>query len=215
MNALTYPVVQERLCAFILALKDVGAAPGDVRRALQQALKGEPDYLAHAVTDMLYVGVEQLIAECVPGGSNCDPQQVADSLREWVHQQEIVSGASALTAAEILAERLRQIGVEGWTPEHDDEHALGELAVAAAAYADPRARPRTASGACYVPMVWPRSWDLAWWRPQDQRRNLVKAGALILAEIDRLDRAATRAHSGSTTDPPAPGTGAYDGPFAD
>ena len=34
---------------------------------------------------------------------------------------------------------------------------------------------------------WP--FTLAWWKPvQDNRRNLIKAGALILAELERLDR---------------------------
>lgn len=28
--------------------------------------------------------VEQMILDCVPGGSICDPQQVADNLRAWV-----------------------------------------------------------------------------------------------------------------------------------
>lgn len=35
--------------------------------------------------------------------------------------------------------------------------------------------------------VWP--WDESWWKPTNRRRDLVKAGALILAEIERLDRA--------------------------
>lgn len=37
------------------------------------------------------------------------------------------------------------------------------------------------------PRCWP--WHIDWWKPSDPRRNLVKAGALILAEIERLDRA--------------------------
>jgi hypothetical protein len=36
---------------------------------------------------------------------------------------------------EIARERERQLTAEGWSPEHDDEHANGELARAAAAYA--------------------------------------------------------------------------------
>lgn len=57
------------------------------------------------------------------------------------------------------------------------------MAVAAACYImaddDPRAD---------VPELWP--WPSEWWKPTDVRRDLVKAGALILAEIERLDRAA-------------------------
>lgn len=34
---------------------------------------------------------------------------------------------------------------------------------------------------------WP--WSRAWWKPASRRRCLIKAGALILAEIERIDRA--------------------------
>jgi len=40
----------------------------------------------------------------------------------------------------------------------------------------------------HVCFVW--TWERAWWKPTTRRRDLVKAGALILAEIERLDRAA-------------------------
>ena len=88
-------------------------------------------------------------------------------------------------ARDVLTERQRQISVEGWTPEHDDKERLpDELALAAASYvcADEQNAP---------PAIWP--WDWSWWKPSDRRRNLVKSGALILAEIERLDRAAARA----------------------
>ncbi len=89
-------------------------------------------------------------------------------------------------AQDILAERQRQISAEGWAPEHDDEHSGGEMAVAAASYAMPIAANTDYND--HPPFYWP--WDLAWWKPGSYRRNLVKAGALILAEIERLDRAA-------------------------
>lgn len=84
---------------------------------------------------------------------------------------------------EIARERERQISAEGWTPEHDDEHTDGHMALAAACYA----LQSTHVGAT---RLWP--WDRAWWKPKDERRNLVKAAALIVAEIERLDRAAAR-----------------------
>lgn len=90
-------------------------------------------------------------------------------------------------AIEVLAERRRQIEKEGWTPEHDDEHAGGSMAAAAgcyALYAD--AYPNTGQ----PPASWP--WVAECWNPKDRRRNLVRAGALILAEIERLDRLAAR-----------------------
>jgi hypothetical protein len=88
----------------------------------------------------------------------------------------------------IQAERRRQVNVEGWTPEHDDTHANGELADAAACYAIVP-RPLVAGTmASIFERLWP--WSREWWKPADRRRNLIKAGALIVAEIERLDRAA-------------------------
>lgn len=96
-------------------------------------------------------------------------------------------------AHDVLAERRRQIEAEGWTPEHDDEHGLGELARAAACYALHAASQASEHPGISLSLessalgVWP--WDQSWHKPGDQRRNLVKAGALILAELERLDRA--------------------------
>lgn len=98
---------------------------------------------------------------------------------------------------DVMNERDRQWNQEGWTPEHDDQHANGELALAAGSYCESAARPnlfRKVPGAAYtVPRLWPREWTLAWWKPKDPRADLVRAGALILAEIERLDRAEARA----------------------
>lgn len=92
----------------------------------------------------------------------------------------------------IAAERARQISVEGWTAEHDDNHSRQELALAAATYATPspcrRIGPAAMMQAHCVPDTWP--WSAQWWKPKhdDRVRELVKAGALIVAEIDRLQR---------------------------
>ena len=91
----------------------------------------------------------------------------------------------------IAAERKRQIDVEGWTPEHDAEHTNGALADAAACYVSVARQQVRGVGyggngePTYPRAVWP--WDAEWWKPSDDPvRNLVKAGALIAAEIDRL-----------------------------
>jgi hypothetical protein len=88
-------------------------------------------------------------------------------------------------ARDVLAERCRQVEQEGWTPEHDDAHAEGQMAGAAACYAVADIT-HWARGEV-IKTMWP--WALEWWKPMDRRRNLVKAGALILADIERLDRA--------------------------
>lgn len=94
---------------------------------------------------------------------------------------------------DVMDERGRQMAVEGRTPEHDDCYLMAELAQAAACYAisgTPADEARYIHGRLkyHRDLFWPFSRD--WWKPTDRRRNLVKAGALILAEIERLDRAA-------------------------
>ncbi|EHB0521564.1 ead/Ea22-like family protein [Escherichia coli] len=84
---------------------------------------------------------------------------------------------------DVIAERQRQQSVEGWMPEHDDEHCNGELAMAAVCYINETGTVNRNGG---KPWGWP--WDASWWKPNARRRNLVKAGALILAEIERIDR---------------------------
>lgn len=84
----------------------------------------------------------------------------------------------------IARERQRQIEVEGLTLEHDRGHKHGELARAAALYAlPPQIRVEIIS---VFWLLWPFGYQ--WWKPTpDNRiRELVKAGALIAAEIDRL-----------------------------
>ncbi|HAS9354567.1 TPA: ead/Ea22-like family protein [Salmonella enterica subsp. enterica serovar Veneziana] len=95
---------------------------------------------------------------------------------------------------DVIAERYRQKSVEGWTPEHDDEHRDGVLALAASCYAENFALFSTRQEG--VPVDWsdapqPANWPLSsvWWKPSSPRGDLVKAGALILAEIERGDRA--------------------------
>ena len=88
-------------------------------------------------------------------------------------------------AYDVLAERRRQVEADGWTPEHDDQHEVGELATAAACYAGNAGGYVWAGGR--PGEVWP--WAREWWKPSTPRRDLVKAAALILAEIERLDRA--------------------------
>lgn len=100
----------------------------------------------------------------------------------------------------IAAERVRQQNQEGWTPEHDDKHEGGELARAAAAYAAPSwLRALLTRAICsestrsILERLWP--WEQQWWKPtpDNRQRELVKACALLVAEYERLSRAAIRA----------------------
>lgn len=94
-----------------------------------------------------------------------------------------------MTGAELIAaERRRQVEEEGWTERHDDLHTDGALAVAATHYARPPEQRVLRTPNRPVPVGWP--WEDGAWRPGDRVRELVKAGALIAAEIDRLQRIA-------------------------
>ena len=88
--------------------------------------------------------------------------------------------------SEISHERWQQISM-GYTPEHDDAEYGGQLAIAAACYATP-----PDERVAIVKSFWP--WEEFSWKPSktDRRKELIKAAALIVAEIERLDRAAAK-----------------------
>lgn len=106
----------------------------------------------------------------------------------------LVEGEQLSGAESIALERHRQVTEEGWTPEHDDLHGSGEIAGAAACYAmqglDIGANRLGDQVRILIRDLWP--WHRDWWKPKDRRADLVRAGALIAAEIDRLDRAAAK-----------------------
>lgn len=91
-------------------------------------------------------------------------------------------------ALAVLAERQRQITVEGYTPQDDDALESGDMARAAAAYAysAPDWQRHDGSGHHALDVIWP--WDMLSYKPSGFRRDLVKAAALILAEGERFDR---------------------------
>lgn len=128
-------------------------------------------------------------------GAKAVGDQRVSSLTQFSWNERHQTGLHAMTALdEIGNERARQVGVEGWGPKHDDEHAGGELAKAAATYALYAGEQRyDAHG--NPPRLWP--WDADWWKPKDKRRDLIRAGALIVAEIERLDRATLSAADGA------------------
>ena len=106
----------------------------------------------------------------------------------------------------IVIERERQMSDEGWDAEHDDQHIEGELALVAALYASPKPlfeMRKHGNGVIFVD-PWPwfdtvevtrygdglttevKAWDKR--KKHNKLRKLVIAGALIAAEIDRLQR---------------------------
>jgi hypothetical protein len=138
--------------------------------------------------------------ECICDGIGED-REIGTVLREQFARVVAPSSTDSAQAAveevrsdaarDVLAERRRQVEREGWTPEHDDKHSTGEMAAAAACYA---LHTEPVGNVGDYLRFWP--WDSKWWKPRDKRRNLVKAAALILADIERIDRAAQAATKG-------------------
>ncbi|MDF5957482.1 hypothetical protein P4110_29725 [Pseudomonas aeruginosa] len=147
-----------------------------------------------ACHDCNWTGPEPDEDKC-PGcaGENC----MAAACPECGGRYDLVAEANITAPAgqvpqawlDVQAERRRQIEAEGWTPEHDDEHSHGQMARAAACYAlAGSSAPNDGTAALLVSLAWP--WDEQWWKPSTARRDMVKACALGLAEIERLDRVA-------------------------
>jgi hypothetical protein len=87
---------------------------------------------------------------------------------------------------QILAERQRQITKEGWSADHDDRHDKQELKRAAESYRLSAQRWLEGFKSIRPPDGWP--WAKKWWKPKNALRDLIRAGALYLAEMDREKR---------------------------
>lgn len=87
----------------------------------------------------------------------------------------------------ISVERKRQLSAEGYSVEKDVAYYFDntDLVDAAICYATPE-EEREYFETLDIPMQWP--WAAEYWKPtpEDRIRELVKAGALIAAEIDKL-----------------------------
>jgi hypothetical protein len=102
---------------------------------------------------------------------------------------------------DVLIERARQIAK--WGDAHDDEHDDEALPAVASYLANPRVRPPNPPCGCreamcehigwFEPYEIPApDWARGLWHANDRRERLVIAAALILAEIERMDRATAR-----------------------
>ena len=112
------------------------------------------------------------------------------------HLRMLPATAHSRALIDVVNERDRQISVEGWSAVHDDKHDKAEMARAAASYVMQYIAARTwfalsSQVRAVIGWLWP--WDAEWFKPSSSRRDLVKAAALLLAEIERDDRAASKA----------------------
>lgn len=153
-----------------------------------------------------------------PGATPAEYETAVETLRHVIHclratgsytdeegeatdyLEPLLSIATAPTMSEavrdVLAERKRSVERYGFTAERDDRYDPGILAAAGLAYAMWSADylhpyslgdgDRDREG--QPPMTWP--WSPKWWKPKTPRVALVKACNLLIAEIERMDRAA-------------------------
>ena len=138
----------------------------------------------------------------LPKHSGTEHHALADAEWNMAAYDFLVNNREHKTAGVglIWDERIRQLLFEGWTAEHDDQHDFQELLKAAVCYIDYAMLVNlqghseeiyTKDDPAPWKKIWP--WDTAWFKPSDDPiRNLVKAGALIAAEIDRLKRKAAK-----------------------
>lgn len=159
----------------------------DIRDGLPHCLELEDAVAVLGSTAQVGRSEVEPDGDCVE--SDGCPTELAVLKRFWREHSAKAAGhmvgAPLLSTAaqDVLAERNRQITAEGWTPAHDDLYCAAELPRAAAAYILNGANDE-------APAIWP--FASKWWKPRDARSNYVRAGALILAEIERLDRAAAQ-----------------------
>ncbi|UYZ06183.1 hypothetical protein CFBP5507_07895 [Agrobacterium salinitolerans] len=145
---------------------------------------GKGDWIIKGVKGELYPCKPDIFAatyEAVEIQGDTDPNPALEQLHSWFSQ----------AALDVTAERRRQIELEGYGNRHDDAHTGFEIAKAAVAYAQRAAMSEDVRSfkekRDQVPSLWP--WARAWWKPKDRRSDLVRAAALLIAEIERLDRA--------------------------
>lgn len=82
---------------------------------------------------------------------------------------------------DVIEERRRQRAELGYTPGHDDAYIFDELPRAAIAYI-----MWTYNKSQAIPPMW--LWSMEHWKPKTPRENVVRAIALLIAEVERMDR---------------------------
>lgn len=190
----------------------VREAGGTVSVPLQSMLSADWSACALARSKNLATGDVELFAQA--HGETAKPrsslpramhQQLLDMLGATDHQGAaarigelaglellLTTGGAGRGVTTIAQERRRQIEGERFDPTADQQYDQGELARAAACYVRleaMRSVAATVPGTAVddrVPPEWP--WARCGWKPKDRRSNLVRAGALIAAELDRMDR---------------------------
>lgn len=170
-----------------------------IESLLRSALPAQdPETTGNAIKDFLKDAILEALQEnrSSPTADNDEDSEEIAMLRGEIGRlsellnahTEGVAGATQ-GGMDVLGERARQRRMEGYDDAHDDAHDDFTLSSAAIAYTmDARLRGTTGHGFTDTPPPdWP--WDYSDWKQKSVRQALVVAAALIIAEIERLDRA--------------------------
>lgn len=174
--------------------------PSKTRRRIMTRKPDSPERVVARLSSAWHARTKALSKRLTGVGDCCEPairarmaelNNCATELAKAFRREKTKMDAVAL----IAKERKRQIREEGWTTEHDREHNPEDLPLAGSCYAEDAARNLAlmSNGLALrsqgTPTSWP--WDNKWWKPTpyDPVRQLVKAGALIAAAIDRIGEA--------------------------
>lgn len=160
----------------------------------------DPEMARHALRELMKESVFEALREAdqerqPDKGESEDGEEIAMLRGEIGRLSGLLNshteGVAGATQAgmDVLGERARQRRMEGYDDAHDDAHDDFTLSSAAIAYTmDARLRGTTGHGFTDTPPPnWP--WDASDWKPKLVRQALVVAAALIIAEIERIDRA--------------------------
>ncbi|HCF7374125.1 TPA: hypothetical protein NIK06_002517 [Pseudomonas aeruginosa] len=145
-----------------------------------QVISEMPDFLLEALCSKF--------CNCEPVGETNVVECCCDEYAEEFKLLAAAPGKEVPQAwLDVQAERRRQVEVEGYHGFRDNHYISYELSKAARAYIEVSWHALSGGLPCKKPESWPWMAGFKW---SDGRTMLVKAGALILAEIERLDRAA-------------------------
>jgi hypothetical protein len=130
------------------------------------------------------------------GANPCNDKPLRTEIAaKWEVWQAAKAVPEGFAFKDVMDERQRQINQEFYSTENDDEYKQNELSRAAVCYAENVVRRGWVFNSHFgsnvyqeeeAPDLWP--WDIDFWKPKNPRRDLVRAAALLIAEIERIDR---------------------------
>ncbi|HBP5414482.1 TPA: Lar family restriction alleviation protein [Pseudomonas aeruginosa] len=167
--------------------------PVTARYSAQVDWNRRPSAKSHADEREQFLMANLLVALEVALG-DVTAQAIVDRVRQVADRIYPTSNLSPVPQAwlDVQAERRRQVEVEGYHGFRDSHYINYELSKAARAYIEVSWHALSGGLPCKQPESWPWRDGFKW---SDGRTMLVKACALGLAEIERLDRSASEQES--------------------